>query len=1060
MRARAPPPVPIRLQTQLRVSAPADAAEVEAQEIGRRVARMPAPSSRGAPPLRREGPRSVQRRAAPQTMVSGPVVRGLEATRASGVPLPQPVRTFMEPRFGADFSGVRVHTGREAAALSTQLNAHAFTVDRDLYFNDGQFRPDSLEGRELIAHELAHTIQQGGVIQRAAAEAPVVERSGEDVQRSIWDDIKNAAGSIVNALGDPLNFLADKANLIPGFRLFTIVLGANPINMAKVDPTPANILMALIEFIPGGGFVTQALQSSGVFDKVGAWIADKIKALVSTVSAIKAAVTAFINSLKVTDLADPGGVWDRAKRIFTEPIDRLISFAKGVITDILKFIKDAILIPLAKLAEGTDAWPLLTAVLGKNPVTDEPVEPKPDVLIGGFMKLIGQEEVWQNVQKANAVTRVFSWFKGAVPAVKGFVSAIPGKFKELFSALTIEDVVLVAGAFKKVAAVFGGFVGDFVSWGLKAVWDLLEIVFDAVSPGASEYVKKTADALHDILKNPLPFVGNLVKAAKLGLQNFANNIGTHLKNGLIAWLTGEIPDVYIPNALSLVEIGKFALSVLGLTWTHIRSKIVKALGPTGETIMKGLEAAFDIVKALVTGGPAAAWEVIKEKLTELKDQVLGELTGFVKDTIVEKAIPQLLALFIPGAGFVGAIISIYSTVKSFVEQLARVAAAIKAFVDSIVAIAKGEITGAAQKVESALANVLPVAIAMLAGFLKLGAIPAKIKGVITKIRAPVDKALDTAITWIIGQAKALFASLFGGKDGKPDARTPEQKMADLQKGVSEARALLDVPNAQSGDIKKRLPPIKQKYRLTTLELVKESKQGALEKDHIHGAVNPDLSSAPGSVLSDDDLQILQAYTGPYLFAVEEVVKANIADKSLAENLIKDGVAKGKVSVLKKRPTDSFTDRDFYSFDASRASISRYTNKRNDYGFNNSKIPRSTEVAVLNMGLDLSAYPTAPMAAQTSSYSWHESYGVYVSVRSGAKGLKFDQVAYGHKGNIGASDYWNSTGHTQTSAQNQAWNNDPSNYHGPEGRAESAGSGAAAELYRVPARFYGSNEQWL
>jgi len=66
-------------------------------------------------------------------------------------------------------------------------------------------------------------------------------------------------------------------------------------------------------------------------------------------------------------------------------------------------------------------------------------------------------------------------------------------------------------------------------------------------PGALEYIKKTGAALKSILKNPLPFVGNLVKAAKLGFSNFGSNLLEHLKAGLIDWLTGSLPGIYIPR---------------------------------------------------------------------------------------------------------------------------------------------------------------------------------------------------------------------------------------------------------------------------------------------------------------------------------------------------------------------------------------------------------------------------------------------------------------------------------------------------------------------------------
>src|SRR5262249_13309810 len=193
--------------------------------------------------------------------------------------------------------------------------------------------------------------------------------------------------------------------------------------------------------------------------------------------------------------------------------------------------------------------------------------------------------------------------------------------------------------------------------------------FDVVSPGAFLYVKKTGAALKSILKNPLPFVGNLVRAAKLGFMNFADNFFTHLKAGLIDWLTGSLPGIYIPKAFSLPEIGKFVFSVLGLTWANIRAKIVKVVG---EPAMKAMETGFDIVVTLVRDGPAAAWDKIKEQLSNLKDMVIGGITDFVIDTVVKKAIPKLIAMFIPGAGFISAILSIYDTIMVFVNKISKI----------------------------------------------------------------------------------------------------------------------------------------------------------------------------------------------------------------------------------------------------------------------------------------------------------------------------------------------------------------------------------------------------
>ncbi|MFL5801675.1 MAG: DUF4157 domain-containing protein [Roseiflexaceae bacterium] len=89
-----------------------------------------------------------------------PVVQ--DVLRSSGQPLDAGARAFMEPRFGRDFSGVRVHTGARAAESARAMHALAYTVGRDVVFGAGQYAPATLAGQRLLAHELAHTIQQGG----------------------------------------------------------------------------------------------------------------------------------------------------------------------------------------------------------------------------------------------------------------------------------------------------------------------------------------------------------------------------------------------------------------------------------------------------------------------------------------------------------------------------------------------------------------------------------------------------------------------------------------------------------------------------------------------------------------------------------------------------------------------------------------------------------------------------------------------------------------------------------------------------------------------------------
>jgi hypothetical protein len=102
----------------------------------------------------------LKRQAAPSdtTLTAPPVVH--EVLSSSGKPLDANTRIFMERRFGHDFSQVRVHTDERAGQSAQSVNALAYTVGRDVVFGRGQYAPGTTTGRRLLAHELAHVVQQ------------------------------------------------------------------------------------------------------------------------------------------------------------------------------------------------------------------------------------------------------------------------------------------------------------------------------------------------------------------------------------------------------------------------------------------------------------------------------------------------------------------------------------------------------------------------------------------------------------------------------------------------------------------------------------------------------------------------------------------------------------------------------------------------------------------------------------------------------------------------------------------------------------------------------------
>ena len=133
-------------------------------------------------------------------------------SKGLGSPLPDPVRTYMEPRFGVDFSDVRVHTGSDALQMNQAVGAQAFTHGSDIYFGAGH-GPSNFE---LTAHELTHVVQQDGgrsygVVQRAEVD----DRSCAgltDIEPDVDDEVNREIAAVRAAAGTPFSvpaFLQD-----------------------------------------------------------------------------------------------------------------------------------------------------------------------------------------------------------------------------------------------------------------------------------------------------------------------------------------------------------------------------------------------------------------------------------------------------------------------------------------------------------------------------------------------------------------------------------------------------------------------------------------------------------------------------------------------------------------------------------------------------------------------------------------------------------------------------------------------------------------------------------
>jgi len=187
---------------------------------------------------------------------------GSTSAAGGGEPMHSPTQSVLESSYSTNLHSVRVHTDSHGQDLAQSLSARAVTYGNHIFLGPGERQTDL----RLMAHETAHVLQQRAAPAvhlwapgegsnsyeheaHQAADA-VMRRESFSVQQQTSEPQAQRLG-----LSDALNFFADKANMIPGFRMFTIVIGMNPINGAAVDRSPGNIIRAIVEFLPGGGFV-------------------------------------------------------------------------------------------------------------------------------------------------------------------------------------------------------------------------------------------------------------------------------------------------------------------------------------------------------------------------------------------------------------------------------------------------------------------------------------------------------------------------------------------------------------------------------------------------------------------------------------------------------------------------------------------------------------------------------------------------------------------------------------------------------------------------------------
>ncbi|MGH3767873.1 MAG: hypothetical protein ACRDTX_22450 [Pseudonocardiaceae bacterium] len=421
---------------------------------------------------------------------------------------------------------------------------------------------------------------------------------------------------------------------------------------------------------------------------------------------------------------------------------------------------------------------------------------------------------------------------------------------------------------------------------------------------------KAAQAVVAIIKDPIGFLGHVVSAVGAGLKAFMANIATHLQKGLVSWLLGAAAKagLQLPAKFDLKGVLMLIASLLGLTWAAIRGRVVQRGVP--EQAMGAVESSVPIAQKIQNEGIGGIWEDIKEKVGDLKENLLGKITEYLIPTVLIAGITWIISLLNPASAFIKACKAIIDIVTFIVDRGAQIMAFVNAVLDAIIAIAAGGAGGVPALIETALATAIPVLIGFLAALLGIGGLADKVKKFFQALSKPVMKAVDWVVGKIVAFGKRIWAKLkAAGKKVKDkfSKKNAEKKPDDKSKDPN-AFPSVEVSFAMHGAGHRVIANAPGKLVMASREqLLLDKINNVIIRYEADMERRPAKASVPAEIARMELLHAIQAQANLVLDLTQRSAGAKAKGSYELEQLLRQ--ESGKLTPLLARYGDQYNSRD-------------------------------------------------------------------------------------------------------------------------------------------------------
>jgi hypothetical protein len=466
----------------------------------------------------------------------------LQQSQGSGSPMDSHTRADMEGAFDADFSGVKVHTGQDSAAMNQSIGARAFTHGNNIFFNAGEYQPQTQSGRHLLAHELTHTLQQGASLQQK----PAISSTSNDVQM-LPDFILAEAN--------------EYARNIPGYTLFTVIVGYNPLTGTAVERNAINLLEGVMGLVPFGTFIFDKLQEYGILQAAFDWVNGELDRLDLSLSRLEQ----IIEEAGAEIGYDIFSADDVLEKHFTRLYNDVEAFARSLVDHIIELIKEAVINVAEPLLADNQAWNLLKKILHYDPLRGEEVNATTAEILEDFLLLIGKQQELEKMKEEGTLQRTADWLDTQMATFDALLGELQSLVTSAIDAIRPENLTELPTNLETLATRVDGF--------LQRVWDFASTVAIQVL----EFIKDVVvGVLRTYATNETP--GYPLLTVILGKDPFTQErvprTPINLIRGFMSLMPGGIEQFnqmqetgVIPRAAERIET---MMADLGITWPFIR----------------------------------------------------------------------------------------------------------------------------------------------------------------------------------------------------------------------------------------------------------------------------------------------------------------------------------------------------------------------------------------------------------------------------------------------------------------------------------------------------------